>query len=141
MSGASQPGFRFALPAVVARMFRFLGLAAMGMSAALALDPTRAISQYRRTVWNNANGLPQNSALAIAQAKDGTVWVGTDEGVALFDGVRFSVLNLGNTPQLGTQIVRLLAAGRDGSMWGATSATIFRYESGAVRVYGSKATA
>jgi signal transduction histidine kinase/ligand-binding sensor domain-containing protein len=34
-------------------------------------------------------GLPQNSVRALAQGHDGYLWVGSDDGLARFDGVRF----------------------------------------------------
>ena len=45
---------------------------------------------YRVRVWQTDDGLPQNSVHAIAQSEDGYLWVGTHEGLARFDGVRFT---------------------------------------------------
>ena len=63
-----------------------------------ALDPGKAISQYIRTVWTTDSGLPQTSIYSIAQTADGYLWVGTEQGLARFDGVRFTVFNRENTP-------------------------------------------
>src|SRR5688572_13550180 len=41
--------------------------------------------------WDVDNGLPQNSATAIAQTPDGYLWFGTFDGVVRFDGARFTV--------------------------------------------------
>jgi len=38
------------------------------------------------------NGLPQNKINALAQTRDGYLWVGTLKGLARFDGVRFKFL-------------------------------------------------
>jgi ligand-binding sensor domain-containing protein/signal transduction histidine kinase len=39
--------------------------------------------------WQREQGLPQNSVLALAQSADGYLWIGTEDGLARFDGVRF----------------------------------------------------
>src|ERR1043166_2665411 len=44
--------------------------------------------------WQREQGLPQNSVCALAQTPDGYLWVGTDDGVARFDGVRFVTFGL-----------------------------------------------
>src|SRR5437588_5478659 len=56
---------------------------------ARALDPTRAITQYVHRAWRTDDGLPQTSATSIAQTHDGYLWIGTREGLARFDGVRY----------------------------------------------------
>jgi ligand-binding sensor domain-containing protein/signal transduction histidine kinase len=39
--------------------------------------------------WQREQGLPQNSVRALAQTHDGYLWIGSDDGLARFDGVRF----------------------------------------------------
>ena len=39
--------------------------------------------------WQREQGLPQNSVRALAQTRDGYLWIGNDDGLARFDGVRF----------------------------------------------------
>lgn len=39
--------------------------------------------------WQREQGLPQNSVRALAQSNDGYLWIGTEDGLARFDGVRF----------------------------------------------------
>ncbi len=55
---------------------------------------------YAITNWNSYSGLPQNSVRAIEQSPDGYLWVGTDEGLAKFDGVEFETYDRTNTPCL-----------------------------------------
>ena len=62
-------------------------------SPAFALDPSLRLSQYVLDNWQIPEGLPQSSAQAIARTPDGYLWVGTQEGLARFDGVRFTVFN------------------------------------------------
>src|SRR5664279_5161584 len=64
---------------------------------ARALDPTKAITQYVQDVWTTRDGLPQNSVYSIAQTRDGYIWLATQEGLARFDGVRFTVFDRSNT--------------------------------------------
>jgi len=45
--------------------------------------------EYSHRIWRIEDGLPQNKIQAIAQTPDGYLWVGTSEGLARFDGVRF----------------------------------------------------
>ena len=56
-----------------------------------AVDPAKAITQYVQSAWNSEDGLPQNSVHAVAQTADGFLWMGTEEGLARFDGVKFTV--------------------------------------------------
>jgi ligand-binding sensor domain-containing protein len=60
------------------------------------LDPTKPISEYRHSVWTGDNGLPQNSAQALCQTRDGYLWVATQEGLVRFDGLNFKVFNKSN---------------------------------------------
>ncbi|HMJ63470.1 MAG TPA: two-component regulator propeller domain-containing protein, partial [Bryobacteraceae bacterium] len=73
----------------VASAFGALLLAAL--SARASLDPSKALTQYVHRGWRADSGLPQNSVLAIAQTPDGYVWLGTEDGLVRFDGVRFTV--------------------------------------------------
>src|SRR5688500_19886054 len=53
-----------------------------------ALDSRRELSQFNHEVWLTEHGLPQNTVHAIAQTGDGYIWIGTEEGLARFDGVK-----------------------------------------------------
>lgn len=44
--------------------------------------------------WGTGSGLPQNTVNAIAQTIDGYLWLGTLDGLARFDGIRFKVFGL-----------------------------------------------
>jgi len=84
---------------------------------ARALDPTRAITQYRHQAWSTKDGLPQSSVEAILQTRDGYLWLGTQEGLVRFDGVRFSVFDKANTKALRANRVVSLCEDRAGSLW------------------------
>ncbi len=99
---------------------RTLLLLAVCVTPARALDPHKAITQYSHSVWHTAEGLPQDSVRAIAQTRDGYLWLGTQAGLARFDGVRFTVFDHSNSP-LKSDHVLALCAGRDGALWIGTS--------------------
>jgi signal transduction histidine kinase/ligand-binding sensor domain-containing protein len=80
------------------------------------LDPRKPIAHYSHKVWDNADGLPQDSVRAIAQTKDGYLWLGTQAGLARFDGERFTVFDPTNSPLKHGHILALCAS-RDGSLW------------------------
>ena len=65
-------------------------------------------SPYTIDVWDTEDGLPQHSVIAMLQTRDGYLWLGTLNGLARFDGRRFTVFDAGNTPGLkSSRIVRL----------------------------------
>ena len=88
----------------------------------LALTPSKLPSQYVLDTWQLDEGLPQNSPQSLAQTRDGYIWVGTQEGLARFDGVRFVVFNRRNVPQFASHFITALHADRRGRLWIGTSA-------------------
>jgi signal transduction histidine kinase/ligand-binding sensor domain-containing protein len=118
-----------------------LALAAIGLGAlseqALALNPSRALSQYTRTVWTQEHGLPQDTVRAITQTKDGYLWLGTDEGLAQFDGYDFVVFNKENGALPSNSVAALWAA-QDGSLWIGTLGGLTRYSNGKFTTFTMK---
>ncbi|HLE56237.1 MAG TPA: two-component regulator propeller domain-containing protein, partial [Rhodothermia bacterium] len=104
----------------------------------MALDPSRAITQYGLSGWTTEHGLPQDSVNAIAQTADGYLWFGTQEGLARFDGVRFRVFDKRNTPALETQHVNALLVTRDGSLWIGRNGGLTRYKEGRFTSYSER---
>jgi signal transduction histidine kinase/ligand-binding sensor domain-containing protein/CheY-like chemotaxis protein len=95
---------------------RLLLAASLFAVPADALDPHKSISHYSHTVWHTADGLPQDSVRAIAQTRDGYLWLGTQAGLARFDGVRFTSFDRFNS-ELNADHVLALCAAADGSLW------------------------
>ena len=106
-------------------------------SGALALDPRKSLTQYSRTVWTQELGLPQDTVHAIAQTADGYLWLGTDEGLARYDGYEFVVFNNANS-NLPDNSITSLAATPDGSLWIGTSSGLTRFDGGRFRTYTAK---
>ena len=88
-----------------------------GPAAASARGSTNGITRYDIRGWQTDDGLPQNSVRAITQTREGYLWVGTQEGLARFDGVRFATLGTNAPPELKRGWIAALCAGRDGSLW------------------------
>src|SRR5262245_5217598 len=75
------------------------GLLVLGAAVpAPALEPAKAISQYSHAVWQERNGLPGDMVSAILQTRDGYLWFGTLNGLARFDGLRFTTFDPQGTP-------------------------------------------
>jgi len=95
--------------------------------AAWALDPHKTLSQYSRAGWTQEDGLPQDTIRAITQTADGYLWLGTDEGLARFDGYEFTTFNR-TSGDLPSNSITALASTPDGALWIGTSEglTIYR---------------
>jgi len=107
---------------------------ALGLSApSLALEPGRRLSQYNHESWRSEDGLPQNSILCSEQTADGYLWFGTYEGLARFDGTRFTVFDQRTSPEMGQREVYSLVEDASGVLWVGTSQGLFRYEGGQLR--------
>ncbi|GMU43858.1 MAG: hypothetical protein AMXMBFR25_18440 [Lysobacterales bacterium] len=96
----------------------------------MALDPDKAFRHYVHDRWTIEDGLPQLSVLAIAQDATGYLWLTTQNGVARFDGVRFRIYNVENTPALRANIIDKVHLGSDGSLWFASSRGLTRMREG-----------
>ena len=86
-----------------------------------ALDPNRNLNQFGHQVWVTENGLPQNTVQAIIQTGDGYLWAGTQDGLARFDGLNFTVFDKENTPAFKSNDIRFLHEDRQARLWISTS--------------------
>src|SRR3984885_4309138 len=84
--------------------------------ALLALNPHKALTQYSRGVWTQAQGLPQDTIRAITQTTDGYLWLGSDEGLRSFDGYDFITFTKADS-SLPNNSVTTLAPGTNGTLW------------------------
>ncbi len=106
--------------------------------AAPALDPRKGLTQYVHDSWQAEQGLPQNSVTAITQTRDGYLWLGTQEGLVRFDGVRFTVFDTRSTPELGNNFVLCLLEDRAGRLWIGTYGGLTKLESGRFTRYTTR---
>ena len=100
----------------------------MAAAPALALEPDKDITQYMQTAWNSESGLPENSVQAVAQTSDGYLWFGTQEGLARFDGVRFTTYTHYKTHGLASSVILKLRADRRGGLWIGTDTGLSHYQ-------------
>ena len=107
------------------------------IECAYALNPAKAITQYSTTRWSQEDGLPQDTIRAIAQTTDGFLWIGTDEGLARFDGYDFVPMGK-DREQLPSNSISALAAGQDGSLWVGTPYGVTRYSQRQFKTYTVK---
>jgi ligand-binding sensor domain-containing protein len=88
--------------------------------------------QYRFENWSTEQGLPYKTVRGVLQTSDGYLWAATSDGLARFDGVRFTVFNTANSPGLKTNRLDNLAATLDGSLWlSGEEGLLFRFRDGA----------
>ncbi|MCP4572909.1 MAG: response regulator [bacterium] len=99
---------------------------------ASALDPVDDFRQLGVEVWTSLDGLPQNTVQAIHQTRDGYIWLGTQEGLVRFDGVRFTTFSSADRDEFLHDDIQALAETPDGTLWVAT------YGGGVLRMRGSE---
>ncbi len=77
--------------------------------------------------------MPQNSVTSIAQTADGYLWLTTNDGLVRFDGVRFTVFNKSNSPNLpNNRLRKVMADGND--LWILTDESyLVRFRDGKFR--------
>jgi len=75
------------------------------------------VGDYTIQNWQIEQGLPQISVTSLAQTPDGYLWVGTFNGLARFDGERFTVFHEGNTPTLAGSRILQLQVDEEGALW------------------------
>ncbi len=110
-------------------MHRFAGLALLFV----ALAPDALAQQYNLRTYSLEQGLPSSSVNALCEDADGYLWIGTAQGAARSDGLRFE----GYTRQQGLphDQVTALAAAPDGSVWmGFGNGALGRWQRGAISV-------
>jgi signal transduction histidine kinase/ligand-binding sensor domain-containing protein/CheY-like chemotaxis protein len=126
----------FKVPVVALLVSGVLSSAFLSGEEVLALDPKKAITQYIHTTWQTEDGLPQSSVSTIIQTHDGYLWLGTQEGLVRFDGVRFTVFDTRNTEALKNNFILTLLESRDGSLWiGVYGGGLVRFKEGRFTVY------
>jgi signal transduction histidine kinase/ligand-binding sensor domain-containing protein len=93
---------------------------------------------YLIDVWDIEDGLPNSKVTAVAQTPDGYLWVGTYDGLARFDGMRFVTFDPGNTPELRHARVQALYVDTSGTLWIDTfRGSMTSYRDGAFHAEGT----
>jgi len=99
---------------------------------ASALNPHWSLGEYAHEAWTQSDGTVPARPFAIAQGKDGFIWIGTGNGLLRFDGVRFLSWPAGNGEALPSRQIFSLLGARDGSLWVGTERGLSHFEHGRV---------
>src|SRR5260370_5209953 len=90
----------------------------------VALGSSRTTDDYIRTIFTVEDGLTDNIVNAIVQTENGLLWVGTESGLARFDGREFIPIDLHipDAPPQGS--VSSLVEASNGDLWVGTHAGV-----------------
>lgn len=69
--------------------------------------------------FTDKDGLPQNSAMAIAFDKNGYLWVGTQDGATFYNGYKWTIVNMPNRRD--SNSIQAMISTEDGSLWFGTN--------------------
>ena len=110
------------------------------MLAIVWLHATAAPAQYRVDAWTTEQGLPQNIVRAVHSGRDGYLWLTTLDGLAPFDGFRFTLFDRANTEGIGSNRFTPFLEAPDGAFWlGTENGGITRYSQGRFTTYTTRA--
>jgi signal transduction histidine kinase/ligand-binding sensor domain-containing protein len=97
-------------------LFRAILLAALVGLAPFPANAEQA-SDYLMDYWSSDDGLPDSSVTGVTQTPNGYLWIGTYNGLARFDGMRFKNFDPANTPELKNARVTRLFRDERGTVW------------------------
>jgi signal transduction histidine kinase/ligand-binding sensor domain-containing protein len=81
--------------------------------------------------------LPQNSVRGLSQTPDGYLWIATLNGIARFDGVRFTVFDKSNTPAFTSSRFTAMVRGQPGDFWAVSEdGNVIYFHEGIFRAIG-----
>lgn len=87
--------------------------------------------------FETEEGLPQNTVNSIVQTRDGYLWIGTENGLGRFDGVRFTIFGL--REGLKSLQIKQLMEDRRGGLWIATrGGGLSRMTDGIIKTFTKK---
>lgn len=113
------------------------GLAALTVATTtMAAASDTASPRFHVRHWTSEDGLPQNSVRHLLQSRDGYLWIGTSDGLARYDGMKFTVyrseLQIGQPAQCQVQG---LCEDVDGRIWIRTGHGLIAYDCGRFQAY------
>ena len=89
-------------------------------------QPAPPLSQLVHDRWTQRDGLPHNLVERVVASRRGYLWLGTQEGLVRFDGVRFRLFERGATPGLAGDEIFALHETPAGTLWIGTSSGLSR---------------
>ena len=117
------------------------------LGAALALvgapghgaGPISDPDPYCLDVWSPDHGLPHASVTSIVQSRDGYLWVGTLNGLARFDGLRFTVFKTSEVAGLKSSRIRSLCEDHLDTLWiGTEGGGVAQFKAGVFTTYTTR---
>ena len=94
-----------------------LCLPAVTASTAPLNDSSTVKPSYTLTAWTGQGDVSLGDVFAIAEDRDGYLWLGTSNGLFRFDGAVFSRRATGAPTRATEGPVSALLGARDGSLW------------------------
>ncbi|WP_338769812.1 two-component regulator propeller domain-containing protein [Bernardetia sp. ABR2-2B] len=98
------------------------------------LDSKKSLSQYIFRKWTTEEGLPSNAILDVIQDQKGYIWIATHDGLARFDGAKFTSYTVRNTPIIRSHAIRSLLSDSKGNVWIGTQRGLLKYENNQLTV-------
>src|SRR5689334_14011658 len=107
------------LSAIGRRSGAVLALLALvgGLVAAQGKPSLISLSEYQKQEWHVEDGLPQGNVRAITQAPNRSLMIGTSDGIASFDGIRFTPVPLRSANAPKNEPVNAILYSRSGDLW------------------------
>ncbi|HEV2963865.1 MAG TPA: two-component regulator propeller domain-containing protein [Candidatus Angelobacter sp.] len=124
-----------------AAIVKLLGLSLLLLGSipfAMAATPVR---KYVRNTWDAGANLPTTWVDAIVQTEDGFIWVGTQQGLARFDGTWFTVFDKNSTKEKlkHNYVYSLLEDKKEKTLWiGTFGGGLARYTAGEFQSYSEE---
>jgi signal transduction histidine kinase/ligand-binding sensor domain-containing protein len=101
-------------------------LAQMTCATAEAEDRLEDLGMH---TWSVNDGLPNGVIRALAQTRDGHLWIGTHDGLVRFDGFDFETFQSGTVAAIpNNSISALTADDNDGALWIATHGGLVHHQ-------------
>ena len=80
--------------------------------------------------FTTREGLVNNYLLAVDEGPDGNLWIGTDNGISVYDGLRFKTLDFGDSVRRAVRAIETQGT----SQWIGSSAGLYRYADSVLEV-------
>jgi signal transduction histidine kinase len=100
-------------------IYQMLLVCVCGLFAGLpvrGLDRDRSITQFYHTAWTAKDGAP-SQINALAQTRDGFLWIGSERGLFRFDGLQFEPYEPPPGITLPSHSINTLMPTPDGGLW------------------------
>ena len=120
---------------VQTRVFVLLFILLASSACVFASDPSLDLSQYAHTAWKVREGSIRGTIFSIAQTPDGYLWLGTEFGLARFDGVQAVPWQPPNGEHLPGNFIQDLLVARDGTLWIGADGGLASWKDGKLKQY------